>query len=158
MSTKRKLLLLLFVLCIFVIPLVMRIMEGPDPVKAEDEVITEEEYTTMISKYHRVSPDDILKPEFTGLVFFGRASCEKCRLFLPVVQSIVRGKENKVYYFDTDANREHVLFDEALDRFAVTSVPDILWIASEQAEGFSTDEIKEGGKFYEWVEEKLNAD
>ncbi|EUJ32188.1 thioredoxin family protein [Listeria cornellensis] len=56
-------------------------------------------------------------------VYFGRPTCPYCQKFHPKLDSVVKEKEIKVLYYNTDEHREDEDFDKVLDEYGVERIP-----------------------------------
>ncbi|MBC6316164.1 thioredoxin family protein [Listeria grandensis] len=59
----------------------------------------------------------------TAYVYFGRPTCPYCQKFQPKLDSVVKEKEMKVLYYNTDEHREDNDFDKVLAEYNVDRIP-----------------------------------
>lgn len=86
--------------------------------------------------------EDLLDDKVIGVVYFGRDTCPFCLTLNGILKAALDSTENvQVYKFDTDAWREDDRFQEALDKYMITSIPALIRInADRSVEQFVPDE------------------
>ena len=86
--------------------------------------------------------EDLLDDKVIGVVYFGRDTCPFCLTLNGILKAELDCTENvQVYKFDTDAWREDDRFQEVLDKYMITSIPELIRInADRSVEQFVPDE------------------
>lgn len=63
-----------------------------------------------------------------GIVYFGRPTCPNCEQFLPILKKVLKDKNKKIYYFNTDEWRNNEKFQDILDQYNIKQIPSIIRI------------------------------
>ena len=84
--------------------------------------------------------EDLIQREITGVIYFGRDSCENCLQLNYILKQIITDNEYCVYKFDTDTWRESEAYEKVLEMYHVQSVP-ILVEVDENGKILSAFEI-----------------
>ena len=82
----------------------------------------------------------MIQREITGVIYFGRDSCENCLQLNYILKQIITDNEYCVYKFDTDTWRESEAYEKVLEMYHVQSVP-ILVEVDENGKILSAFEI-----------------
>lgn len=61
-------------------------------------------------------------------VYFGRPSCETCRKFEKQIENNNSQLPKIIYYFDTDAWRQHGITDAVCKKYGIKTVPSLIKI------------------------------
>ena len=125
----------------------MHVNERTESTGSVKETSIEAEMSTMETVFDDFSIqieniEDLLDDKVIGVVYFGRDTCPFCLTLNGILKAALDSTENvQVYKFDTDAWREDDRFQEALDKYMITSIPALIRInADRSVEQFVPDE------------------
>lgn len=97
------------------------------------EEVSIQEYNKNISEITKINLDDMQKLMSTNdnkdhIVYIGRPTCYYCRQFSPVINKFNKLINNKLLYFDIDADKEKGSFDYVFNTLELPGTPATLRI------------------------------
>ena len=73
----------------------------------------------------------LLNGDVSGYVYFGRDTCEFCRIFNQYLNEINQEYGISIQKYDTDAWRESDYFDQILDAYEIDNIPALVYIEKD---------------------------
>lgn len=62
------------------------------------------------------------------IVYFGRPTCPICTEFSPILESVLKSENKKIYYFDTDEWRDKKGYETILKLYEINNIPTLIKI------------------------------
>lgn len=120
----------------------------------EEETKEIRNYESSISNYEQINDEELLNEDksLEGYVYIGGKTCQACRLYVKVITKIALENDIKMKYFDTDKYRKSKYYQDILDKYEIERVPELILVKKDGTfEKFTTDNIKDGEVFKDWI-------
>ncbi|MDY6065470.1 MAG: thioredoxin family protein [Finegoldia sp.] len=88
-----------------------------------------------------------------GLIYFGADYCPYCKVFKPILLDASKASNKKVYYFDTEYDKDSKFYKKMMDDYEIKSIPKLFKLEKGKVTG-SIDDESSPIKVKEFVEEK----
>ena len=92
-------------------------------------------YKNGVKEFTIVTPSEILNNSLNkpAIIYFGRITCPFCREFVPMLSTIDKKVQKKIFYLNTEDTEKDSEIQKVRGMFQIKTVPSLVYVKSDNS-------------------------